>query len=116
MTKDEIQFWMLVAFIFALAISSYKVYMIFSKPEPGLDITTQHLQLQTIIIDFLKKNKNEDITAEELFALLHDLDELQDDAYKNFNQNRFNQLLQQLFFTYDVRSLPDLITSIQRHA
>ena len=114
MTKDEIQLWMLAAFIFALAISSYKVYMIFTKPTPGLDIKTQHLKLQTIILDVLKHLDNKDINSEELFALLQDLDELQDEAYKNFNLNRLNQLLQQLYYTYDVTSLPELIASIHQ--
>lgn len=116
MTKDEIQLWMLAAFVFALAISAYKVYMIFTKPAPGIDIKTQHLQLQTIILDVLKDLDNKEIASEELFVLLQDLDELQDEAYKNFNLNRFNQLLQQLYYTYEVSSLSELIVRIQHDA
>jgi hypothetical protein len=116
MTKDEIQLWMLVAFIVALAISSYKVYMIFAKPLPGLDSRTQHRQLQTIILDVLKHLDNNNITSHELFALLQDLDELQDETYKNFNLNRLNQLLQQLYYTYEVSSLPELIASLKNDA
>jgi hypothetical protein len=113
MTKDEIQLWMLVAFIFALAISSYKVYMIFTKPLPGLDSKTQHRQLQAIILDVLRGLDSKDITAQELFALLQGLDELQDDTYKNFNLNRLHQLLQQLYYTYQVSSLYELIATVQ---
>jgi len=114
MTKDEIQLWMLVAFIFALAISSYKIYIIFTKPLPGLDSKTQHRQLQTIILDVLKHLDNKDITSQELFALLEGLDELQDDTYKNFNQNRLHQLLKQLYYTYEVSSLTELIASVHQ--
>ena len=114
MTKDEIQLWMLVAFLFAFAISSYKVYMIFTKSLPGLDTKTQHLQLQTIILGVLEHHENKDITAEELFVLLKGLGELQDEAYKNFNQNRLNQLLQQLYYTYEVRSLSELMTTVHQ--
>ena len=116
MTKDEIQFWMLVAFILALALSIYKVFMIFTKHEPGLDIKTQHIQLQTIILGFLKEIDNENINAKELFTLLQDSDQLQDDAYKNFNMNRLNQLLQQLYYTHEVSSLCELILRIQDDA
>jgi hypothetical protein len=116
MTNDEIQLWMLMAFIFALAISSYKVYMIFTKPVAGLDIKTQHLQLQNIIINFLKDLDNSDVNTQELFALLLDLDILHDEAYKNFNLNRLNQLLQQLYYAYEVSSLSELIESIQHDA
>lgn len=114
MTKDEIQFWMLVAFVVALVLSTYKVFMIFTKPEPGLDIKTQHLQLQTIILGFLKDIDNENISTKELFLLLQDIDELQDEAYKNFNLNRLNQLLQQLYYTHEVSSLSELILSIHQ--
>ncbi len=114
MTKDEIQIWMLVAFIFALAISSYKIYIIFSKPLPGLDSKTQHLQLQTIILDALKQLDNKEVDVQELFFLLQEIDELQDEAYKNFNINRLNQLLQQLFYTYEVSSLNELIETVHQ--
>lgn len=114
MTKDEIQFWMLVAFVVALVLSTYKVFMIFTKPEPGVDIKTQHLQLQTIILGFLKDIDNENISTKELFSLLQDMEELQDEAYKNFNLNRLNQLLQQLYYTHEVSSLSELIRSIQQ--
>ena len=114
MTKDEIQFWMLVAFVAALVLSTYKVFMIFTKPEPGLDIKTQHIQLQTIILRFLKDIENENINPKEFFALLQNVDELQDEAYKNFNMNRLNQLLQQLYHTHKVDSLSELILSIHQ--
>lgn len=114
MTKDEIQFWMLVGFVVALVLSTYKVFMIFTKPEPGVDIKTQHLQLQTIILGFLKDIDNENISTKELFSLLQDMEELQDEAYKNFNLNRLNQLLQQLYYTHEVSSLSELIRSIQQ--
>lgn len=116
MTKDEIQLWMMIAFIIALLLSSYKVYMIFTKHTPGLSTEAQHAQLQTIIIDFLKEIDDTDISGEELFTLLTKLDILNDIAYKNFNQNRLHQLLQKLFYTYEVDSLRELIKCIKNDA
>jgi len=116
MTKDEIQVWMLIAFAIVLALGFYKVYTIFNSPAAGPDTKTQHTQLENIVIDFLKHYDNKDINAEELFLLLQGLDELQDEAYKNFNRNRLNQLLQQLYYTYEVSSLSELITIIHNDA
>jgi len=114
MTKDEIQFWMLIAFAIAFVLSSYKVYFLFSTPLEGVDTQTQHNQLEDIIIDFIKELKNSELTSTELFNQLKTLDSLQDTPYKNFNENRFNQLLQKLFYTYKVQTLNELIISIHQ--
>jgi len=113
MTKDEIQFWMLIAFAVAFVLSAYKVYFLFNTPSEGINTSTQHNQLQNIMINFLKQLEEVDISPQELFNHLIKLEELQDEAYKNFNQNRFNQLLQQLFFTYKATSIKELIISIK---
>jgi len=85
----------------------------FNTPVEGMDTKTQHNQLEDILIDFLKQLEDTDLSSQKLFELFIELDVLQDDAYKNFNQNRFNQLLQQLFYTYEVQNIPDLILNIQ---
>ncbi len=113
MTKDEIQFWMLIAFAVAFVFSSYKVYFIFNTPSEGIDTQTQHKELETIIIEYIKQLDVSDISSSELFALIKTLESLQERTYHNFNENRFNQLLQQLFHTYNVSTLDELILSIK---
>ena len=113
MTKDEIQFWMLIAFAVAFVFSSYKVYIIFNTPTEGIDTKTQHKELETIIVDFLEQLDNTDLRSTQILKLIITLDVLQDSEYRNFNENRFNQLLQQLFYTYEVNSLDELILSIK---
>lgn len=113
MTKDEIQFWMLIAFAVAFVLSSYKVYIIFNTHTEGIDTQTQHKELETIIVEFLKQVDVLDISAAELFKRVRTLESLQDSAYHNFNENRFNQLIQKLFYTYEVSSLEELILRIK---
>ena len=114
MTKDEIQFWMLIAFAVAFVFSSYKVYIIFNTPVEGINTKTQHSQLEDILINFLKDLTEVDLDTDALFELIIQLEVLQDEQYKNFNKNRFNQLLQQLFYTYEVSSLNELIINIHQ--
>ena len=113
MTKDEIQFWMLIAFAVASIIGFYKVYFLFNTPIEGIDTKTQHNQLEDIIIDYLKQLNDVNLTANKLFELLMELEVLQTDEYKNFNQNRLNQLLQRLFYTYEAQDIPELILHIK---
>jgi len=114
MTKDEIQFWMLIAFAVAFVFSSYKVYFIFNTPVEGINTKTQHNQLEDILIHFLKDLSEVDVDSDVLFDLIIQLEVLQEDQYKNFNKNRFNQLIQQLFYTYQANSLNELIMNIQQ--
>jgi len=116
MTKDEFQTWMLIALAIVLALGFYKVYAIFNTPVPGPDTKTQHAQLEQVIIDFLKDVDRTDLSSKELFDLLMQEDDFKDDTYKNFNHNRLNQLLQQLFYTYEADSLSDLISNMQNDA
>jgi hypothetical protein len=90
----------------------YKVYLIFSKPVSGPDIETEHGELRDIIISFIQDHEIPHRTNEALFKQLVSEASFDTQAYKNFNQNRFNQLIQQLFYTYDVNSLTELIESI----
>ena len=113
MTKDEIQVWTLLAFFIVTLLSSYKLYLIFSVPSSGLDTKTQYAQLEKIIINYLKDVDQTELDSKELFSLLQGLDDIHDDRYKNFNHNRLNQLLQGLFYRYDVYSLPELISKVK---
>jgi len=114
MTKDEIQLWMLIAFAIVLALGLYKVYTIFNSPAPGPGTKAQHAQLENLVIDFLKHTDKKDISSKDLFDLLIQEDDLIGNNHKNFNHNRLNQLLQQLYYTYEVSSLSELITIIHQ--
>ncbi|PHR59005.1 MAG: hypothetical protein COA44_02330 [Arcobacter sp.] len=113
MTKDEIQFWMLIAFAVTFILSSYKIYIMFNTPPEGIDTQTQHNQLEDIIINFLKDLDDINLDTNALFKLINSLDTLEDESYKNFNLNRLNQLLNQLYITYKVDSLNELIKRIK---
>ncbi len=113
MTKDEIQFWMLIAFLAAAGIGFYKVYFLFNTPVEGLDTRSQHEKLQTMIIDLIMTHTNARLDKDTLFEILIQHDDLKDDTYKNFNRNRYNQLLQQLYYRFDVDNLEHLIRRIQ---
>ena len=112
--KDEIQLWMLIAFAIVLALGLYKVYTIFNSPAPGPGTKAQHAQLENLVIDFLKHTDKKDISSKDLFDLLIQEDDLIGNNHKNFNHNRLNQLLQQLYYTYEVSSLSELITIIHQ--
>jgi len=114
MTKDEIQFWMLIAFAIVFILSSYKIYIMFNAPADGIDTQVQYNQLEDIIIEYIQSIQEHDLDANTLFKSLKALDTLKDPSYKNFNQNRFNQLLQQLYLRYEVVSLEALIKNIHQ--
>lgn len=113
MIKDNLQTGMMIVFIIVLILALYKLYKIFNTPTSGPDTHTQHKQIQDIIVKFLKDIESTDIDAQELFNRLQGLDSLKDDVYKNFNLNRLNQLLQQLFYTYEVDSISELILTLR---
>lgn len=112
MKSDNLQIWMLTAFFIVLVLGMYKVYLIFNKPVSGPDIETEHAELSDIIISFIQDHEIPDITNEALFKQLIEEACFDTQRYKSFNQNRFNQLIQQLYYTYDVNTLSQLIESI----
>ena len=113
MMKNDLQTGMMIVFIIVLLLAFYKIYKIFNTPTPGIDSHTQHEQLQDIIVSFLTGIETSNMDAQELFEHLKELDSLKNDAYKNFNLNRLKQLLQQLFYTYEVDSIAELILSLK---
>jgi len=116
MKQDEIQIWMLIAFIIVLALSLYKVYIIFDKPASGPSTETEHEELRAIIITFIKKNAVADIGDKTLFERLIQEDDFDHTRYKNFNLNRYYQLIQQLYYIYGVNTFSELIESINANA
>ena len=112
MKQDEIQIWMLTAFIIVLAVSLYKIYIIFNKPPSGVSTEMEHEELRDMIISFIQKSDISDPSNKTLFEALVKEEGFEGERYKNFNQNRFNQLVQGLFYTYKVDTLSELIESI----
>jgi len=113
MSQDEIQVWMLIAFIIALFFSFYKVYLMFNKPAKGKATKVQYTELEDIITKFLKNLKNIPEDEKSIFdELIKEKIFLHVD-YHNFNLNRFKQILQQIYFTYDVDTLSELIKKIK---
>ena len=116
MKQDEIQIWMLTAFIIVLTMSLYKIYIIFNKPASGASTETEHEELKNIIITFIEKNTVADISDKALFETLIQQEDFDHSRYRNFNLNRYYQLIQQLYYIYGVNSFPELIESINTHA
>lgn len=115
MKQDEIQIWMLIAFIIILAASLYKIYIIFNKPPSGASTEIEHEELRNIIITFIERDAVPGISDKALFEALIQQEDFDHARYKSFNLNRYNQLIQQLFYIYKVNSFPELIESIHLH-
>lgn len=113
MKQDEIQIWMLIAFTLALVLSLYKVYIFFNSPSDDIDTETEHEELRGLIIAFIADNPSFQFSEKALFESLIATDEFDSTRYKNFNLNRYYQLIQQLFYIYDVHSFSELIISIR---
>ena len=94
----------------------YKIYIIFNRPVSGVSTETEHEELKAIIITFIEKNTVADISDKALFETLIQQKEFDHSRYKNFNLNRYYQLIQQLYYLYDVNTFPELIKSINAHA
>lgn len=103
---------MLIAFFILLILAMYKIYTLFNTAEGDVDVKTEHDELQDIIISFIQDNEISETSNEAFFKQLIERADFDRKKYKNFNLNRFNQLAQQLFYTYDVNSLAELIESI----
>jgi len=114
MTKDEIELLMLIVFITVTVLGVYKLYKIFDGPIAGLDSKGQYAQLEMIVVDFLKRLEDTEIDSKELFDRLVQEDRLSHNDYKNFNHNRLNQILQQLFYTYEANTLDELIANLHQ--
>lgn len=117
MKSDDLQIWMLTAFIIVLTLGLYKIYIIFSKPALGISTETEHEELRDIIVTFIKDHDLiEEVSEKALFELLIQEENFDNTRYKSFNLNRYHQLIQQLFYIHSVNSLSELIKSIKTNA
>ncbi len=104
---------MLITFVILLTIGIYKIYILFNQPTDGPDTKTEHDELKDIIIVFIQNNSLSNIDNESLFEQILAKADFDKEKYTNFNLNRFNQLIQQLFYLYEVDSLDELMESIR---
>ncbi len=113
MSKDEIQNWMLLAFIIALFFSFYKVYIMFNKPGEGVDTSTQKDELVDIVARALSgldaSNYDANIVYEKIIN-----EEFDWERYKNFNLNRFNQTVNTLCVIHETDTIKELLQSINK--
>ena len=111
MSKDEIQTWMLFAFLLALFFSFYKVYLMFNKPGEGIDTSTQKDELVDIVQKALKGLSIDKFNANKVYEKIisEDFDWTR---YANFNLNRFNQTIQQLLIIHQCNTIDELLLKL----
>ncbi len=112
MSKDEIQNWMLLAFVIALFFSFYKVYIMFNKPGTGLDTAVQKDELVDIVADALRCVDAQEYDACIVYEQIIS-EEFDWERYKNFNLNRFNQTVNTLYVIHEVETIEQLLLSLQ---
>jgi len=109
--SDNLETIMMVAFLVAVALSMYKVYVIFEKKaeQDGVNLASMEEEVIRVfhelfeeIKDFDEKAICEKIKAHEAIA-----------PFKNFNQNRFRLIMQQLFDEHKVENLEELIHKLK---
>ena len=111
MSTNEIQNWMLFAFIIALLFSFYKIYLMFNKPGEGIDTHVEKDELTEIVKSALHGITASQYNAEAIYKKIisEDFDEKR---YKNFNLNRFNQTVNSLFVIYKVDTIEQLLPKL----
>jgi hypothetical protein len=98
--SEHLETVMMVAFLVATALSVYKVYVIFEKQgSEGVDMNVIENEIIEIIYDLFQKKKH---TKEELFEAIQSHEKFDKERYKNFNLNRFNQILYRLYMKHKV--------------
>ena len=97
---------MMVAFLVATALSIYKVYVIFEKQaDDGIDINTLEKEIIYIIEEIFSKEKLE---RDALFQKIIEHENFDGQRHKNFNLNRFNQVLERMYIRHKVENYDEL--------
>jgi len=108
MSKDEIQNWMLLAFVIALFFSFYKVYIMFNKPGVGIDTATQKDELVKIVENTLRELETDEFNITVVYEKIT-CEDFDWERHKNFNLNRFNQTLNTLCIIHEVDTIEQLV-------
>ena len=105
--KEHIESIMMIAFVVATALGMYKVYVMFEKQaDDGVDINTLEDEIVAILKGIVQKEPS--VTKEALFEKIQKDAAFDEERYFNFNQNRFNQILERLYIETKTESFEDL--------
>ena len=105
--KEHLESVMMISFLLATALGMYKVYVMFEKQaDAGIDIKTLEDEIIAIIENIFKRGKTP--SKEELFKMIQVDAAFDKERYKNFNQNRFNQILDRLYTKYNTGTYDEL--------
>ena len=115
MSKDEIQTWMLLAFLLALFFSFYKVYLMFNKPGVGIDTATQKDELVEIVQKSLVGLHCDDFDATIVYEKIISED-FDWSRYSNFNLNRCNQTIELLLIIHECHTIEALLLKLSDEA
>ena len=104
--KEYLETIMMVAFLLAVFLGIYKVYVMFEKQsQEGLDIQTLEDEIISIIGQIFSQ---ETPSEEELFFKIQEHELFGGGKYKNFNLNRYKQILNRLYLEYKVENYKSL--------
>lgn len=106
---------MMIFFIFALAISIWKIYAFLPNKRLADDDTTQESQQELIgiMLNVIKENEGK-IDASELFIKMQSSDDFDGERYWRFNLNKLNQLLNGYYLKNpNAKNIADIYTNLQ---
>ncbi len=103
---DNLETIMMVAFLVAVSLSMYKVYIIFEKKaeEEGVNLDSMEEAVMRVFYEIICDEKNSD--EKTLCQKIKSHQDIQ--PYKNFNHNRFRQILQTLYDKHEVENFEEL--------
>lgn len=106
--QEHLQTIMMISFILAATLGVYKVYVLFEQNGgDSIDIQTLEEEIAQIAKRVLASGHI--ATKEALYeAILKDA-AFDTKRYSNFNQNRFNQVLERLYILYGVEDFDALV-------
>lgn len=110
--SQNLQTIMMVSFLVAAFLGMYKVYVMFESKEGdgGVDIKTIENELSEIVESILKETK---LDKNALFEAVRSHERFDKERYKNFNQNRLNQVLDLLHIRHKTETFDDLLEKLK---
>lgn len=86
--------WMMIAFVFALIVSIWKVYKFMPRKALHDDDTTPQAQMELmdLILKIIKGSHGE-LTEKELHEMVKEHEDFDNDHFWRFNENKLKQLL-----------------------
>ena len=110
--KEHLESIMMISFLLATALGMYKVYVMFEKQaEEGIDIKTLEEEIIAMIEEIFRRGENP--SKEELYKKIESEDAFDKERYKNFNQNRLNQILDRLYTQHTIEDYRQLAEKLR---